>query len=163
MGLGWQISPHEKAADERKARARGVASGDGPLQSFALTPKVCFDVSPRRRTLWPAAENRTAPSVDAWRFSWGRVKLCTDGCGPRGACDLRHGQCVCEPPAAGAACEIEVPGSSPHHFARRALKTLALLCLGLVAGLLLQRGFSALLVMQRARTEEAESLLADER
>ena len=64
----------------------------------------------------------------------GGASGCALGCGPHGACDLRHARCVCDPPWSGPACAEPSVAAAPSAV-RRLLRVLMLLSAAVVCGL----------------------------
>ena len=64
----------------------------------------------------------------------GAVSGCALGCGPHGACDLRHARCVCDPPWSGADCADPSVAVAPSAV-RRVLRVFMLLSAAVVGGL----------------------------
>ena len=73
-------------------------------------------------------------AVDDFISGAERASGCALGCGPHGACDLRHARCVCDPPWSGPECAEPSVAAAPSAV-RRLLRVLMLLSAAVVCGL----------------------------
>ncbi len=75
--------------------------------------------------------------ADTWHFPLPAnlsSSACAGGCSAHGACDLRQGRCVCDPPWAGPACDEAQRPPAAGEETRRALRALLWLCAALSVG-----------------------------